>query len=50
MQYIDVLIDGKYEAALNPGVGKVLWRGSINQRIIDVQQSLKTGKIVLLYE
>lgn len=44
---VDVLIDGKYVAALNPGIGKVLWRGSTNQRIIDVQQSLKQDKIII---
>ena len=47
MEYIDVLIDGPYVAALNPGPCKVLWRGSTNQRIIDVSESLNNGKIVL---
>lgn len=47
MEYIDVLIDGPYVAALNPGLCKVLWRGSTNQRIIDVQKSLEEDSIVL---
>lgn len=44
---VDILIDGQYVAALNPGINKVLWRGSTNQRIIDVQQSLKQNKIII---
>lgn len=47
LQYIDVLIDGLYKQELNPGPGKVLWRGSTNQRIIDVKQSQLENKIVL---
>lgn len=47
MEYIDVLIDGPYFAALNPGPCKVLWRGSTNQRIIDVQKSLEEDSIIL---
>ena len=43
----DVLIDGKYDYKLNPGVGKCLWRGSTNQRIIDIQASLKTNQICM---
>lgn len=37
MKYIDVLIDGPYRADLNPGVGKLLWRGSSNQHIIHLK-------------
>ena len=45
MQYIDVLIDGRFELAkFNPNLK---WRGSANQRVIDVQSSLATGKTVL---
>ena len=47
IEYIDVLIDGPYVAALNPGPCKVLWRGSTNQRIIDVQKSLEEDSIIL---
>lgn len=43
---VDVLIDGPYIAALNPGIGKLKWRGSSNQRVIDVQKSLKTNTVV----
>ena len=45
IKYIDVLVDGPYRQAYNPGRGKLKWRGSTNQRIIDVQKSLKTGQI-----
>ena len=43
---VDVLIDGKYDKTLNPGLGKAKWRGSTNQRVIDVQSSLKEGHII----
>ena len=45
---IDVLIDGPYKYWLNPGIGKVKWRGSTNQRVINVPESLKLNKIVLM--
>lgn len=44
MKYIDVLVDGQYVDELhNP---KLKWRGSENQRVIDVQASLKAGKVI----
>lgn len=46
MKYIDVLVDGPYVQRLNYGIGKSKWRGSANQRIILVQESLKQNKIV----
>lgn len=49
LEYIDVLIDGPYEQDLNPGPGKVLWRGSTNQRIIDLNKTRQTGEISILY-
>lgn len=46
LNYIDVLVDGQYIDELkNP---KLKWRGSSNQRVIDVQKSLKDNKIVLI--
>ncbi len=43
---IDVLIDGRYvESERNLDL---LYKGSANQRIIDVQNSLTTGEIVLV--
>lgn len=47
MKFIDVLIDGKYISSLNPGINKILWRGSTNQRIIDVQKSLDENSLIL---
>ncbi len=46
MKYIDVLVDGQYVDALrNPSLK---WKGSSNQRVIDVKKSLADGKINLL--
>ena len=48
MKYIDVLVDGQYVADLyNP---TLRWRGSANQRVIDVQASLKKNDVVLAKE
>lgn len=44
LKYIDVLVDGKFE--LSKKSYDVEFRGSTNQRLIDVQESLKTYKIV----
>ena len=48
MQYIDVLVDGRYIASLNPGPNKIKWRGSSNQRVIDVKKTRAENKIVWL--
>lgn len=44
LREIDVLVDGPFE------IGKksfdILWRGSRNQRIIDVKKSLEKGEVV----
>lgn len=45
MKYIDVLVDGKF---IKPKRDISLkWRGSSNQRVIDVKKSLQAGKVVL---
>jgi len=44
-KYLDVLVDGQYiDEKRNP---TLKWCGSENQRVIDVQKSLKEGKIIL---
>ncbi len=44
-KYLDVIVDGRYEDDLrNP---KLKWKGSENQRVIDVQKSLADSQIVL---
>ena len=46
--YVDVIVDGKYvEELKNPNC---LYRGSSNQRLIDVQKTVKENKIVLWEE
>lgn len=46
--YIDVLVDGQYDDSLHDPTLK--WRGSSNQRVIDVQKTLKNKKIELKEE
>lgn len=45
LKYVDILVDGRYIDELKDF--KLKFRGSSNQRIIDVQESLKTNQIVL---
>lgn len=44
----DILVDGRYEE--NKRDLTLAFRGSRNQRVIDVQESLKQGKVVLYME
>ncbi|MBQ9699414.1 MAG: anaerobic ribonucleoside-triphosphate reductase activating protein [Lachnospiraceae bacterium] len=45
LSYIDVMVDGKFVEELKDL--SIRFRGSSNQRIIMVQESLKTGEVVL---
>lgn len=45
MECIDVVVDGQYEDDKRDITLK--WRGSSNQRVINVQESLKQNKVVL---
>lgn len=42
---LDVCVDGRYEEELRNT--QLHWRGSSNQRVIDVQESLKNHRVVL---
>ena len=45
VRYLDILVDGEYVKELRDT--QLYWRGSSNQRVIDVKKTLKSGKIQL---
>ncbi len=45
LKYIDVLVDGQYVDELHDF--RLKWRGSANQRVIDVQKSLQKNEVIL---
>lgn len=45
MKPVDILVDGKFETELKSV--NYHWAGSINQKVIDVQQTLKEGRVIL---
>lgn len=48
LSYIDTLIDGRF--VLSKKDLRLKYRGSSNQRVIDVQKSLRKGKVVEIQE
>ncbi len=44
LKYIDVIVDGKFEEDKRDL--KLQFRGSSNQKIVDVKKSLQTGKVI----
>ena len=46
LKYIDVLVDGTYNDELHSPILK--WKGSSNQRVIDLKKSLKEDKTIIL--
>ncbi|MGN0484533.1 MAG: anaerobic ribonucleoside-triphosphate reductase activating protein [Lachnospiraceae bacterium] len=47
MQYVDVLVDGRYEEEKRDI--QLKWRGSTNQRVIDVKQTRKAEDQIVLH-
>ena len=47
VQYVDVLVDGRFMEDLKDT--KLHWKGSFNQRIIDVQKSLQNSSLYLYH-
>ena len=45
LKYVDVCVDGEYEKEKRDV--QLHWRGSANQRVIDVPASLRTGQVCL---
>lgn len=45
IRYLDVLVDGTYDCSKRDV--RLYWRGSSNQRVIDVPRTLETGQVVL---
>lgn len=45
MKYVDVLVDGRFDYTLKSETYP--WAGSTNQRVIDVQNSLEEGRVIL---
>ena len=45
-KYVDVLVDGQYQDELHNPTLK--WKGSSNQRVIDIKKTLKENKIVTI--
>lgn len=45
---IDVIVDGEFK--IEEKDNSLYWKGSANQRVIDVKESLKTGKVQLYRE
>ena len=43
--FVDVLVDGRYEAAKRDV--RLHWKGSANQRVIDIPATRAAGKVVL---
>ena len=49
LPFVDVLVDGRYDDNLHVNDDErsdYMWRGSKNQRLIDVQASLKSGTVI----
>ncbi len=46
MKYVDVMVDGPFIEKMKDN--RIPWRGSANQKVIDVKKSLEINKVVLV--
>ena len=45
MEYVDVLVDGEFQVEKKDT--RLYWRGSLNQRVIDIPATRAKGEVVL---
>lgn len=45
VRYLDVLVDGEFE--VDKKDNQLHWKGSANQRVINVPETLKRGEVIL---
>lgn len=48
LKHVDVIVDGRFKEELSDV--NYHWAGSTNQRVIDVQKTLKEGKVILWHD
>ena len=48
INYLDVMVDGEFIKALNDN--NLHWKGSSNQRVIDIPKTLQLDRVILLEE
>lgn len=47
LDFVDILCEGRFVESLKDNTSNCRWVGSSNQRVIDVKNTLKEGKVIL---